>query len=692
MIVSFRECMRSVLFFFLFHLILFPLTGVSSVNAQEDDPYQKLRELVNLAEEAQSLSSSRSAELASRAITLANQIKQRNETGINLRQVSQQEIRAYLILGDAFRTQSNDRKATRYYRQAYSLAEAINDQVQLDLARSKLTAMGKSPTDIGTRISNFSQEVIDDLEDMVEDGRMDEEVKSSAEGATLSVLDFQARNAERRGNYVQAIKLYDQTLPYHLAAGDTTSYRETCMVISALYLRIGNDLEADRYETLARGNAREELAIEDFPPTPNAVEDLRELVEDAEAREEEFAREEAAANQERLTYLEEAEALMRSGNVEESFLSLRKASQMQQEIAAMRRRHELDSAANAHFVETQLQEIELLTQQQEIQEQKIREAKQTRNSLLIGSTLILLIAGLSTWLFLTKRKAHKTLADTYFQLNKAHEDLKTTQTKLVEAEKMASLGQLTAGIAHEINNPVNFISGNLHPLREDLSDLMKVLQLYETEIKARGLEAEFREVLESKEEVDLDVIQEEIQELMSGIEEGASRTSEIVKGLRTFARMDGGEPQIFDLHKGLDSTLALLKNQLENIEVIRKYDAAPEIEGFPGRINQVFMNLLSNAIHAMPDGGWLEIKTDTSQEGWISVSIQDTGSGITEDIRQKIFDPFFTTKDVGEGTGLGLAISLGIVQQHGGNIEVESQPGHGTCMTISLPVKSVVVG
>lgn len=684
--------MKSVVYFLLVSLYLLVPPGNLPAQSQEDRVLMKLRELVDLAEEALPLSSARAAELSSNAITLANRIKQDSQSDLNLRQVSQQQIRAYLILGDAFRSEGNDRKAARYYRQGYSLADAIHDPAQFALAESKLISIGRSPADIGTRITNFSREVLDDLENMVEDGRMDEEVKSSAETATLSVLEFQAKNAERRGNYVQAITLYTQTLPYHVSSGDSTQYKETCNTISILYNRIGNAPEAERYGMLSRGISRTHLPEMDISSAPNAVKDLRELVEEAEAREEEFAREEAAANQERLSYLEEAEALMRSGNVEESFLSFRKASLLQQEIARMRRRHELDSAANAHFVESQFQEIELLTQQQEIQAQNIREAKRTRNSLMIGSTLILAIAGLSTWLFLTKRRAHKTLSDTYFQLNKAHEDLKTTQTKLVEAEKMASLGQLTAGIAHEINNPVNFISGNLHPLREDLGDLLKVLQLYETEIKARGLEDEFREVLEAKEDVELNLIQEEIQELMSGIEEGASRTSEIVKGLRTFARMDGGEPQVFDLHEGLDSTLALLKNQLEDIEVIRQYDASPEIEGFPGRINQVFMNLLSNAIHAMPDGGWLEIKTRTSREDWITVSIQDTGSGITEDIRKKIFDPFFTTKDVGKGTGLGLAISLGIVQQHGGEITVDSQPGHGTCMTISLPVKSVVVG
>ncbi|MDP5169048.1 MAG: ATP-binding protein [Bacteroidia bacterium] len=255
---------------------------------------------------------------------------------------------------------------------------------------------------------------------------------------------------------------------------------------------------------------------------------------------------------------------------------------------------------------------------------------------------------------------------------------------------MASLGQLTAGIAHEINNPVNFISGNLHPLREDLKDLLDMLALYEQTVQQQGFEAQFHEAMALRKRIDLDTVREEISELMNGIEEGASRTTEIVQGLRTFARMDGGEPQGFNLHQGLDSTLALLKNQMTNIEVIRDYGDLPELEGFPGRINQVMMNLFTNAVQAMPEGGWLRIKTAVEDDKSVSIAIQDTGKGMSEDIRQRIFEPFFTTKDVGEGTGLGLAISLGIVQQHGGNILIESQPGHGTLVVVRLPIRQAV--
>lgn len=649
--------------------------------------FEELRSLVNEAESALSESSTQSAEIASKAIVMAGRMKEAADPTMNLRAVTQQEIRAYLILGDAFRAEDNERRAAKYYRQGYTMAEAIDDQVNQELADAKLASIGKAPTDLNTRLSNLGRQVVEDLEEMVEDGKMDEEVKNSAEEVTLSVLDWQARNAERRGNPAQAVKAYQQMLPYYLADGDTMAYRTTCATISGLYTRLGNRTEAEKYRNLSLGEKETQSSEPTEIAVPNAIEDLRDLVEENEAQEAEYAREEAEAQKEAQNYRNEAEALLRSGNVEASIDRMNKANELQDKLARSQRQRQLDSVRNAHFIETQLQEIELLTQQRSLQNQKIAEAKKSRNFLIVASLLILAIAGLITYLFFTKRKAHKTLADTFFQLNKAHEDLKVTQTKLVEAEKMASLGQLTAGIAHEINNPVNFISGNLHPLREDLKDLMEILALYEGTIKAKGLEEPFREALASREAVDLDTVKEEITELMSGIEEGASRTSEIVQGLRTFARMDGGEPQYFDLHQGLDSTLALLKNQLADIEVIREYGELGEIEGYPGRINQVLMNLLSNAIQAMPDGGWLQIKTTQESPDEISISIQDTGEGIDKEIQQRIFEPFFTTKDVGKGTGLGLAISLGIIQQHHGNIVVESQKGQGTQIIVRLPVK-----
>jgi signal transduction histidine kinase len=258
--------------------------------------------------------------------------------------------------------------------------------------------------------------------------------------------------------------------------------------------------------------------------------------------------------------------------------------------------------------------------------------------------------------------------------------------QLVQAEKMASLGQLTAGIAHEINNPINFVSSNIEPLKNDISDVLEVLHKYEEVIENKSLKIHFQKVEERKHELELDYVQEEIHALLKGIEEGAVRTKEIVKGLRIFSRLDENDIKQFNVHEGLDSTLTLLKSKLgDRIEVIKQYGTLPLIEGYPGKINQVFMNILTNAVHATPQKGKITITT-YMQEDTVRICIRDTGTGMTPEVKRRIFEPFFTTKDVGEGTGLGLAISFGVIEQHKGKITVESEVGKGTEFIITLPV------
>ncbi|MEM9933558.1 MAG: two-component regulator propeller domain-containing protein [Bacteroidota bacterium] len=271
-------------------------------------------------------------------------------------------------------------------------------------------------------------------------------------------------------------------------------------------------------------------------------------------------------------------------------------------------------------------------------------------------------------------------------LEKALVTLKSAQTKLVESEKMASLGQLTAGVAHEINNPITFVIGNVGPLKRDITDVLEVLQQYDKTIQSHKLQSYFQQVEETKEELDFSYILEEISALLQGIEEGANRTSTIVKGLRNFSRLDEEEIKNASVHEGLDSTLLILNSQLKNrIEVIKDYGDIPEILCFPGKLNQVYMNIMSNAMQAIDEEGRVYLKT-WSKEGSVFISIKDTGVGMTEEVKQRIFEPFFTTKDVGEGTGLGLSISFGIIEQHQGNIIVNSEIGNGTEFLISLPI------
>lgn len=266
-------------------------------------------------------------------------------------------------------------------------------------------------------------------------------------------------------------------------------------------------------------------------------------------------------------------------------------------------------------------------------------------------------------------------------------NLKEAQAKLVSQEKMAGLGQLTAGIAHEINNPINFVSGNIKPLRRDIADVKEILEKYAEIKESSDLKELLEEIEELKEDIDLDYVLNELDDLINDIENGAQRTAEIVRELRDFSRLDEDNVKMADLEVGIDSTLKILKNKYkEKAEIVKEYAEIPEIECFPGKINQVFMNILTNGIQAIPDKGTVTITTkDLGEE--VSITIKDNGSGMTEETRKKIYDPFYTTKDVGEGTGLGMSISYGIIKDHNGRIELESELGVGTEFTIVLPKK-----
>ena len=283
-------------------------------------------------------------------------------------------------------------------------------------------------------------------------------------------------------------------------------------------------------------------------------------------------------------------------------------------------------------------------------------------------------------------KQKKVIEETNMELNTVLKNLQETQSQLVQSEKMASLGQLTAGVAHEINNPINFVSANIKPLKDDLADIIQCIHKYQQTIKDKGLEHEFKEVEQFNEKIDLQFALAEVDDLLKGIEEGARRTSEIVKGLRNFSRLDQHDVKKADLIEGIESTLTLLHSTYrDKIVIIKEYGAIPEIDCYPGQLNQVFMNLLSNAVQAINGPGKIYIKTSLIN-GFIKISIKDSGPGIQEEIRKKIFDPFFTTKDVGKGTGLGLSISYGIIEKHKGKLEVFSEPGQGAEFVISLPL------
>jgi len=279
------------------------------------------------------------------------------------------------------------------------------------------------------------------------------------------------------------------------------------------------------------------------------------------------------------------------------------------------------------------------------------------------------------------------------ELNTAMAELKEAESQLVESEKMASLGQLTAGIAHEINNPINFVTSNVKPLNRDVQILLGAIDEMEKMAMEEGsVSQKVKRIEDYKNEIDYEYLKEEIGQLLGGINDGASRTAEIVKGLRIFSRLDEDDLKKADINEGLDSTLILTNNMLNNlIRIEKKYANLPLIECYPGKLNQVFLNIITNGIYAVKKkfgeagGGVIKIST-TFDEGFVYIKISDNGVGMDEHTKKKLFEPFFTTKDVGEGTGLGLSIVYNTINKHNGAIDVISELGEGAEFTIKLPV------
>ncbi|WP_347157825.1 tetratricopeptide repeat protein [Pontibacter chitinilyticus] len=553
-----------------------------------------------------------------------------------------------------YQNPSTFHKALPYYLKALPLSKALGDQLSL-----------------GTLMVNIGEIYLEQHEDKKALGYFEEAIRILDASGNKDKVAYTLNNVgkifTRRGELNKAMEQHQKARRIATTASANLELAQTLNFIGNLQLRLKRPAQALATFRQAMNVARELGANYE-------LKDAYAGLAQAYSRQEDFRN--AYTYQNQLLTLKDtlynAETNKKINNLQANYESEKKQGQ-----------------------------IDLLTKDKKLQQLSLQREQVMRNALLAVLGLSIIIALVLLLNYRNKAKANKLLQNKNEEINAQKEEiavqrdhleqtyhnLVNTQEQLVQSEKMASLGQLTAGVAHEINNPINFVSAGIDSLRANFADIMKVVNGYLALKPDADNRVPLQQLEQLKKELEVDELIEESEQLLSSIKNGATRTKEIVKSLKNFSRLDESSLKKADIHEGLDSTLVILNNQLKGrIKIVKNYGDLQEINCYPGQLNQVFMNILNNAAQAIQGEGTIAIKTYT-EDDYAVIKIRDTGPGMSEEVRKHIFEPFFTTKDVGEGTGLGLSITYGIIEKHHGKIDVTSEPGVGTEFTIRIPLE-----
>ena len=495
--------------------------------------------------------------------------------------------------------------------------------------------------------------------------------------------------------YDESIQYFNNALEYYLEKGNARSIAKAYANIGLLYVTKKDYVLAEKHLSKAREynlKTKDKVAISSnaaqLAIVKNKLEKnvkALELAEESQA----LAIELKATNIEKGNYETLANIYSDLGDYKNAYKNHVEYKISNDSIS--------DNTFNKALAEVR-SKFEFEQQEDEIKELEFREKQQAklRRWLIAGATVLFLSLLLAIWalrqrnrnLTILKKQKEETAA-LLAEKEKLLEDLSKAQGQLIASEKMASLGQLTAGIAHEINNPINFITSSVEALKLDFKDLKKLLSVL-IEIEKSDDDKKLESLRMTSQSMDTQLLSVEMEGLITSIERGALRTKDIVKNLRTFSRSTSEEFLKADIHEGLESAVAILEHKMKGRIVLHKdYAHLPLIPCQISRLNQVFLNIIDNAIQAIDGKGEIFIKT-SQQNGAVNISIKDTGKGMDKKTLQKLFEPFYTTKEVGKGTGLGLSISYGIIEQHGGKIAVNSEQENGAEFLINLPIHNKV--